>query len=89
MPVTHVAQTTQDQREIPAGVARTHPRYAFDTTWQHNISRCERGLQAVLGAPCRCGGALFGKQRGKDFAFFAQLPTTDPHSFQVPARHPR
>ncbi len=53
----------------------------YQTSEQHDISRCERGLSPILGIVCRCGGKLFGKQRGNGTAFFAQLPLADLHSF--------
>lgn len=84
MQATHLAHPTQGQQEERARVTRTHPRYAFDNTWQHNVSRCENGKSPILGVACRCRGTLFGKKRGDGFAYFAQLPADDPHSFQVP-----
>jgi hypothetical protein len=83
MLATQITHSREDQQEARAGVKRTHPRYAYDHTWQHDISRCEQGRPPILGASCRCGGTLFGQKRGDGFAYFAQLPTTDPHSFQV------
>lgn len=59
----------------------TRIRYA--STKHHDISRCERGLPPILGAVCRCGGALFGKRRGDGPDFFASLPEDDPHSFKT------
>jgi hypothetical protein len=53
----------------------------YQSTEQHDISRCERGLAPILGARCRCGGTLKGAQRGNGYAFFAQLPPSDLHSF--------
>jgi len=72
--------TTQTHR--PGTQARDATRQGlYQTTEQHDISRCERGLAPILGATCRCGGTLFGKQRGNGYAFFAQLPPADLHSF--------
>lgn len=82
MHTTQIALPREDQQEEQAGVKRTHPRYAYDDTWQHDISRCEQGRSPILGVACRCGGVLFGKKRGDGFAYFAQLPANDPHSFQ-------
>jgi hypothetical protein len=82
MQATQIAHSREDQQEERAGVTRTHPRYAYDHTWQHDISRCEQGRSPILGTPCRCGGALFGQKRGGGFAYFAQLLASDPHSFQ-------
>lgn len=53
----------------------------YETTAQHDISRCERGLSPILGATCPCGGTLFGKMRGDGYEFFASLPADDAHSF--------
>lgn len=64
---------------VPASGAARQGRY--QTFHQHDISRCERGLSPILGAVCRCGGALFGRKSGDGYAFFEQLPPTDPHSF--------
>ena len=63
----------------PARGAAMQGRY--QTAQQHDISRCERGLSPILGATCRCGGALFSRKSGDGYAFFEQLPPTDPHSF--------
>lgn len=72
---------TQTRRpETPVRDASMQGRY--QTTAQHDISRCERGLSPILGAMCRCGGALFGRKSGDGYAFFAQLPPTDLHSFR-------
>ena len=84
MSATKIAQSGVVQQEERAGAKRTHPRYPYDHTWQHDIARCEQGRSPILGAPCRCGGTLFGKKRGDGFPYFAQLLSTDPHSFQVP-----
>ncbi len=59
----------------------TGARYA--SVQQHDVSRCERGLSAVLGAACPCQGRLFGAQRGNSPAFFESLPESDPHSFKT------
>ena len=53
----------------------------YETSAQHDISRCERGLSPILGATCPCGGTLFGKKRGDGYEFFANLPADDAHSF--------
>ena len=73
----------QTDNEVPPAVLRRYPRYAYDTTWQHDIARCEQGRSPILAALCPCGSRLFGKKRGNGFAFFASLPTSDPHSFQA------
>jgi hypothetical protein len=57
----------------------------YQTTEQHDISRCERGRPPILGATCACGGTLFGKRRGDGYEFFAGLPAGDPHSFALRA----
>lgn len=78
-----IVQTSQEPRSETLPL-RLCPRYPFDALWQADIARCEGGRSPVLGTPCRCGGKLFGRQRGNGFAFFANLPAGDPHSFQVP-----
>lgn len=65
-----MTMTQTRKPEIPVGGAPMQGRY--QTSAQHDISRCERGLSPILGAVCRCDG----------YAFFAQLPPTDLHSFR-------
>src|SRR6266487_6849315 len=66
----------------------TGTRYA--STERHDVSRGARGFPPILGAVCRCGGKLFGAQRGDGPAFFEALPAVDPHSFQtLPSREAR
>jgi hypothetical protein len=73
---------TMTQTQRPGTQAGDATRQGlYQTTEQHDISRCERGLSPIQGAICRCGGTLFGKQRGNGSAFFAQLLPADPHSF--------
>src|SRR5258708_11238573 len=76
----------QEESQPEVQLQRMHPRYAYDALWQADLARCECGELPVLGTCCRCGGTLFGKRRGRGFAFFAGLPTSDPHSFQHPVQ---
>ena len=55
----------------------------YTSVQQHDVSRCERGLSAILGAVCPCQGRLFGAHRGDGPTFFAALPESDPHSFRA------
>ncbi len=58
----NTTQMQQEESQPAVQVQRTHPRYAYDSLWQSDIARCERGALPVLGTCCRCGGTLFGKR---------------------------
>lgn len=50
--------------------------------------RCETAQHKQC--KCRCGGALHGAARGKDAAFFRELPRDDPHhALERGKREPR
>lgn len=79
---------------MTATIAPTRPEHStgtqYSSTERHDVSRCERGLSAILGARCPCGGKFFGAKRGDGEAFFEALPADDPHSFQTrPCREAR